>query len=279
MKNILLITFLLITSSLLSQNLDMKDIFEKLDTSDRKMVFELFKKKEVVNSEKYLNYIDSTLNSTNKDSKIYPIILTLSVVSFEENGIYKKAINGYNELLSLGYTDENAILNRLSLLYKYDNQVDKSIEILKLQIEKYPEESIGYSNLANTYISIKKYDDALKILLSNKNEEKLDDEFKHYAAIYLFKNEIDKAKNKIDEYLKTEFGRDHFDGFLIAAKIYSKIDDKTSACKYILEAEKLFSKIKIDSVKIEADSILMNNYNNNKNAISQIKKESCEKTN
>ena len=72
----------------------------------------------------------------------------------------------------------------------------------KLQIKKFPEEPIGYSNLANTYILIKKYDEALKVLLSNKNEVKLDDELRHYVAIYLFKNEIEKAKNKIDKYLK-----------------------------------------------------------------------------
>lgn len=277
MKNIIQITFLLISLFSFSQTSEIVNIFEELDNNEKKTVIELFKKKDITNSEKYLKYIDSTLNNTNKKSKIYPIILSLSVVSFEENGIYDKAINGYNELLLLDSSKENAILNRLSLLYKYDNQIDKSIEILKLQIKKFPEEPIGYSNLANTYISIKKYDEALKVLLSNKNEVRLDDELRHYATIYLFKNEIYKAKNKIDEYLKTEFGKGYFEGFLIAAKIYSKINDKNSSCEYIIEAEKLFSNIKIDPEKTRADSISMNYYNSNKDEILQIKKESCEK--
>lgn len=257
-----------------SQSDTSDEIFNSLNKKEKALYLQVFKNKDLKTPENYRIYLDSTLNKIKKSNKLYPLLLYTSTAEYDAAGNYKRAITGYNELIKVANTEEYKFLQRLSLLYKYDNQFEKSIEVLKRQIELDSKESIAYTNLANTYLLLNKFDEAFEVLQSNKNADKLDDDYKHYAKIYFSRNNPTEAKIQIDKYFETEFSKDDYRAYLIAAKIYSKLGKYEEVCKSIKAAKTLTDTMKTD--KIDKNSILYKMFESDLQEIENIKNVNCK---
>lgn len=213
--------------------------YKSLNENEKEIFVKINKVKSLKTPENFKIYLDSVTGNIEKTSNLYKLLLPFVVINQEEMRNYNKAIEGYILLIKFFPEEEYSYLVGLSVLYKYVDNFDKSIETLKRQIELNSDEPLAYSNLANTYLILNRYEEAFEVLESNKNEYKLDDDFKHYAKIYFYRNDFKNAKTEIDKYIKTEFGKLEYRGFLLAAKIYSKLNLKKESCYFIKEADTL----------------------------------------
>lgn len=236
---IIYLFFFLSFNCVFSQVDNFDKFYKSLNENEKEIFIKINKFKSLKTPENFRVYLESVTVNIEKSSNLYKLLLPFVVINHEDMRNYHAAIEGCNQLIKYFPEEEFNYLLRLSLLYKYVDNFDKSIEILKRQIELDSNEPIAYTNLANTYLILNKYDEAFEVLESNKNEYKLDDDFKHYARIYFYRNDFNKAKIEIDKYLQSELGKKDFRGLLLASKIYSKFDRKEQSCYFIDEADKL----------------------------------------
>lgn len=269
MKLICIIIFFTISSSAFCQNLD-EVFFESLTENDKKVLLSIYDLKNKENNKFFLKSLDSTKRELGKSHKLYPIVLMLSAEENESRKNLNQAISDYNELITLFPNKKIDFLYRLSILYMYSDKINKSISMLERIIKLKPTDILAYNNLANKYISIKGYSKALKILesIDKDNRNALTDNF--FAIVYYHKGEIKRAKHHIDSFLESEYSNESFRGYLIASKIYSKLNNKSKSCEYITKANEYSSDISLNKVKLNKKSILYKNLESDLNEINNL---------
>lgn len=262
--------FFLSFNCVFSQVDNFDKFYKSLNENEKEIFVKINKVKSLKTPENFKIYLDSVTGNIEKTSNLYKLLLPFVVINHEEMRNYNEAIEGYNQLIKFFPEEEYDYLVRLSILYKYVDNFDKSIEILKRQIELDSNEPLAYSNLANTYLILNRYEEAFEVLESNKNEYKLDDDFKHYASIYFYRNDFNKAKTEIDKYLLSEFSKEDFKALLLASKIYSKLNKKNQSCSFINEADKICPNLA--GIENEIKTILISNLIKDRNEIDLILK-------
>ena len=253
-----------------------KEYFKSLTDNDKKTLVSIYQLKRDRDNHKFIRSLDSVKQSFGKSHKLYPLILTLSASENEESENYDKAILDYNELIRLLTESKIDILHLLSKLYAHTDNFNKSISILEEIIRLKPNENLAYTNLANKYIILRKHTKALKVLNSNPNNERAPFDDKFYAIIYFTKNKVNKAKEYIDRYLKNDFSTRDFRGYLIASKIYNKLNLNNESCDFINKAFEYSSTINLENSKLKKLSTLYKNIEAETKETKELVKNFCE---
>jgi len=134
---------------------------------------------------------------------------------------YARALEAYNKLLEL-YPDDGIGSNNSAIIYSNLEQWDKAIERYKIAIQNKDPSIQWYSGFASVYNSLGLHEEARDVLLDYiENFQDSDDARSDLAETYLFQRKFDQALAEIDRAFSlnpTEWGHLFFRGAILLLK-------------------------------------------------------------
>lgn len=180
---------------------------------------------------------------TVKDSFYIYLIMTSGEMNMKVNNC-EAAIVDLEEIIQLVPSTEIDCQTHIARFKKYLGDFDGALTAYKRILKLDPKEELTFNNMASAYVHAGKYQDAVNVLNSNPNTERLSSEFYHYAIAYFNLNKLDSAKLNIDIYLKTERAEQDYYAYKVAAQIYSALSNNEKSCEYITKANDIIKSTK-----------------------------------
>lgn len=140
---------------------------------------------------------------------------------------FEKAIDAFDFALALDETNINILKLKAHCLLLSERS-EEAVEMLKECLVMSPEESLLYLSLAECYMSLEKYGDVLKAILSyEEHAGETPESMAKKAHVYLLQGKIDESVEFIDKALNAD--SDSFDVNMIAGEVYLKLNIPSGA--------------------------------------------------
>jgi len=238
----------------------------KVSQSDLQEVMMLSEQGQTDKANDKINSLRKTV--TAKDSLYTYLIMTsaeMNMKAFNCEG----AITDNEEIIQLVPSTEIDCQTQIARFKKYLGDFDGAITAYKRILQLDPKDHLTFNNMASAYNSAGKYQDAISVLNSNPNTERLPSEYYLFAIAYFNLNKLDSAKLNIDKYLTTDNSAKDFLAFKVAAQIYSALSDKKKSCEYITKANDIITMTKPEE-QISKQSAKVQGYHFIKESLKQI---------
>lgn len=203
-------------------------------------------------ADKALEILKGLREKTAERDSFHLFAVMLSVELNNQTDRFAEAIKDCEELIRLKPEAEIDLQQIIGRQKQYLGDFDGALVAFRRIIALKPTDKIVYSNLASTYNYEGKYNEAIRALNSNPNKERMPKEYYHYAVAYYQLNTVDSAQVYIDKYLDTDEGSNSQTGYMYGALIYSKLNDKATACNYITAANDILVEKKAEEKAAKA---------------------------